>query len=400
MEPIGDNYYIDDNMNIFYEDKIVSRKFLTEHQYHSTFPEKEGEYYIYHEGPLVRIFLDERGIHFSNEKKINCKDSHFFDENLTFGKLFADGKGCEFLHTLQKENFFIPGRTLFFMLGHPKYTMIINTHIPDHTQIYFLCAVDLDGSICWPSCINRYEFSYKKEVSLKAKRDVQLPKSLSYESAKRFFTEGGSLVCYSGGIFYNFYPENLIHSENLLKDNKNNLCLVFFECADSVFSNNDEKFRSYYITTHPCKGFYTDEEIKKCSEDMNYIGGGDEKFAYTQKEKLNRVFKLLWESVHPVRRFEIYQAYRDYLSVKTVIKDFINNHSNIDNLVAMEKYRKVAYCRLATIMDKKENINEILDKEYGVSLYRMLIAIKNIENDKKRMNEKKKDRKEKFVLNL
>lgn len=404
---IGNCYLIKDDGCIEKDGKVVSRKFPTTHEDIENFPEKEEKntYIVYHEGPLIRVFRDSNGIHFSNEKKIDCSESFFGYNHLTFGKLFNEAGGEQLLRQALNNGQFPVGRTFYFMLGHPKYTFIQHAPIPNSTHLYFLCAVDLDGTIredCFG--IERLERTSFTDVT---ETIFSMPELLSYENAKKIFEtgfdgfDGDSVILFDGTTFRNLHPPSVTKRSELFENNKNNLTELFFECADYARQEDDKKyseFRSFKINNFPQR-FYTDEEIesrKRVDLDRKVSDYND---------RLRIVYKIVYDAVNDCRKQEIYEAYHLYLETKKKVPVFISQNYEAfgkGNFSAMAEFRKQAYLRFLRIIEDckshrykefSKGVEETIKFEYGSSLYRLQTAIKNIDADVDRLRNRYEEKK-------
>lgn len=146
--------------NIYYTEnsKLASKSFgncpvMKKSDFESFYIKNKDKYSnhyftVGYEGPHVKVWWDETGeVHFSNDNKVDCKNSFFGNKEKTFWKLFNENGGEKFIEKLPSDVKKL-GNTHHFMIVDRELLITTRVDMRDNeTIVVYLGTTTLDGKI-------------------------------------------------------------------------------------------------------------------------------------------------------------------------------------------------------------------------------------------------------------
>jgi hypothetical protein len=116
---------------------------------------------ICYEGPLVKVWFDEQGYHFSTSSNAYANNSFWGNKHEKFEKIFCEYGGDKFIQSLGSE----PTKNLthHFMVMGKNFTVTTRIHFRDNEYfVVYLGSVSIDGNINHPQHLDPNVYCYHK----------------------------------------------------------------------------------------------------------------------------------------------------------------------------------------------------------------------------------------------
>lgn len=382
----------------------------------------------YYEGPHVKVWFDDSGeLRFSNDNKIDCKNSFWGNKEEKFWDLFYNNGGEKFIKKFPDEMKKI-GLTHHFMIVNKNLLITSRVDLRDNdTIIVYLGTTLLDGKILEITSIDTEVYFYNPDRSnvFPLKEELQgrimLPTKITFDEAVNVLTNGfgntnyetfiqddiikGECVIWRDGVnkIIKFTPENY-ELRTLIAGSTPNVKSRLFTLLDSARKKED------YESTFPIIGCLDSSKLKLIHANekimttfgVNLFIGKEKLFNINSLEDRMNNILVLCILCCPLTKINTFiDSWFEYNECKDKIIKFIKSHSqdlrNDKYDERLKDFHQKALLRLKDLAKVSKiyanNKNNGLDyesrmikslkglvcNEYGPSLYRINKAVNYIQ---------------------